>query len=167
MLAALLAAQRTLTRSALEQWQRTTSHVGQSRLALVVDVLSAAAAVAALLVLRHRHHTGTGNDSAALLAPGLLVAAVALLGTTAPPICRVLVPVTRCSRRVGLFLALRQVSRRPTGLRLASLLAIALGLATFAVAGESVALPTAPPGPRLNWLRRKWRPSSTAPLTIR
>ena len=141
VLAALLAAQRTLTRSALEQWQRTTSHVGQSRLALVVDVLSAAAAVAALVVLRHRHHTGTGNDSAALLAPGLLVAAVALLGVRLlPPLCRALVPATRATHRVGLFLALRQVSRRPTGLRLASLLAIALGLATFAVAGESVAL---------------------------
>ena len=141
VLAALLAAQRTLTRSALEQWQRTTSHVGQSRLALAVDVLSAAAAVAALVVLRHRHHAGTGNDSAALLAPGLLVAAIALLGVRLlPPLCRVLVPATRASRRVGLFLAARQVSRRPTGLRLASLLAIALGLATFAVAGESVAL---------------------------
>ena len=140
-LAALLAAQRTLTRSALEQWQRTTNHVGQSRLALVVDVLSAAAAVSALVVLRHRHHAGTGNDSAALLAPGLLVAAVALLGVRLlPPICRALVPVTRATRRVGLFLALRQVSRRPAGLRLASLLAIALGLATFAVAGETVAL---------------------------
>ena len=140
-LAALLAAQRTLTRPALEQWRRTTSHVGQSRLGLAVDVVSAAAAVAALIVLGHRHHSGTGNDSAALLAPGLLVAAVALLGVRLlPPACRALVPVTRASRRVSLFLALRQVSRRPTGLRLASLLAIALGLATFAVAGESVAL---------------------------
>lgn len=141
VLAAVLAAQRTLTRSALEQWQRTTSQVGQSRLALVVDVLSAAAAIAALVVLRRHHHSGTGNDSAALLAPGLLVAAIALLGVRLlPPFCRALVPMTRASRRVGLFLALRQVSRRPTGLRLAALLAIALGLATFAVAGETVAL---------------------------
>jgi hypothetical protein len=47
--------------------------------------------------------------------------------------------MTRGSGRIGLFLAARQVVRRPAGLRLAALLAVAVGLATFAIAGEGVA----------------------------
>jgi len=38
-----------------------------------------------------------------------------------------------------LFLAARQVARRPAGLRLAAMLAVAVGLASFGVSGEAVA----------------------------
>ena len=57
-----------------------------------------------------------------------------------PVLCRGLARRTRAARGLAVFLAARQVARRPVGLRLAALLAVAVGLATFAVAGESVAL---------------------------
>jgi putative ABC transport system permease protein len=140
LIAAVLAGQRTLTRSVLDQWRRTTRSPGHGRLSILMDAVLAAAAGAGLVVLRGHHPSGASNDTAALLAPGLLVFAVAVIGVRLLPlVCRWLAGWTRGSRRVGLFLASRQVSRRPVGLRLAALLAVAVGLATFAVAGESVA----------------------------
>ena len=140
LLAAALAGYRTLTRSVLDQWRRTTRSPGHSRMGLVIDLLLALVAVTGLVALRAHHHARDTHDSATLLAPGLLVFAVALLGVRLLPLgCRWIARRTRASRRVGLFLASRQVARRPVGLRLAALLAVAVGLATFAVAGESVA----------------------------
>ncbi len=140
LLAAVLAGHRTLTRSVLDQWRHTAHGPRRAWLTIVVDVLLAAAACAGLVALRMNHKAGSHNDTAALLAPGLLVFAVALLGVRLLPVaCRALSRSTRSSRRVGLFLAGRQVARRPIGLRLAALLAVAVGLATFAVAGETVA----------------------------
>lgn len=139
VLATGLAATRTLTRTVLQQWRRTRSRQQHSRITLVIDVLLAAAALAALFVLRSRHKPGA-QDTAALLAPGLLVLAVALIGVRLLPlVVRALLPGTRASNRVGLFLAARQVVRRPAGLRLVALLAVAGGLAAFAIVGESVA----------------------------
>jgi putative ABC transport system permease protein len=137
LVAAIAAGRRTLRRSVLEQWRRTPGH-HPSRWMLVLDLVLAAAAILGLIALRH----GTsGNQRAAtLLAPALLVFAVALLGIRlVPVVLRPLLPLTRGSRRIGLFLAARQVVRRPAGLRLAALLAVAVGLATFAIAGEGVA----------------------------
>jgi putative ABC transport system permease protein len=138
--AAALAGYRTLTRSVLDQWRRTTRAPGHSRMGLVIDVVLALVAVTGLVALRAHHHARDTHDSATLLAPGLLVFAVALLGVRLLPLgCRWIARHTRASRQMGLFLASRQVARRPVGLRLAALLAVAVGLATFAVAGESVA----------------------------
>ncbi len=140
VVAAVLAAHRTLSRSVLDQWQRTSRHTSRGRLALAIDVLAAAAAITALVVLRRGGAFGTDHGAASLLAPGLVVAAVALLGVRLLPVlCRSLTGSTRARRNLAFFLAIRQVGRRPAGLRLAALLAIALGLATFAVAGEAVA----------------------------
>lgn len=138
LVAALAASRRTLQRSVLEQWRRTPGH-RPSRWMLVLDVLLAAAAVAGLVLLR-RSSTAQNPQPASLLAPALLVFAVALLGIRLLPlILRPLLPATRGSARIGFFLAVRQVVRRPAGLRLAALLAVAVGLATFAIAGEGVA----------------------------
>lgn len=138
--AAALAAHRTLTRSVLDQWRQTANRLGHSRALLALDIVLALAAIAGLVALRAGHTSGSGNDSTALLAPGLLVFAVALIGVRLLPlVCRALLPVTRARRSTALFLAVRQVARRPAGLRLAALLAVALGLASFAVAGESIA----------------------------
>jgi len=142
--AVALAGYRTLTRSVLDQWRRTTRHPGHGRLTLVIDIVLAAAAVAGLVVLGRQHDTAQTNEatssSAALLAPGLLVFAVAIIGVRLLPLaCRRLATATRATHRIGTFLASRQVARRPVGLRLAALLAVAVGLATFGVAGESVA----------------------------
>jgi len=137
-IAALAAARRTLRRPVLEQWRRTPGH-HPSRWMLALDLVLAAGAIAGLVVLQTTRHGGTPR-AATLLAPPLLVFAVALLGIRlVPVVLRPVLPVTRGTDRIGLFLAARQVSRRPAGLRLAALLAVAVGLATFAIAGEGVA----------------------------
>ncbi|MDQ2959308.1 MAG: FtsX-like permease family protein, partial [Actinomycetota bacterium] len=92
------------------------------------------------LVLLRRAGRDGHPHAVTLLAPALLVFAVALLGIRLLPlVLRPLLPATRGTQRIGLFLATRQVVRRPAGLRLAALLAVAVGLATFAIAGEGVA----------------------------
>ena len=135
-LAALLAAWRTLTRSVLEQWRTTSPPVRGTRFLLVVDLALAAAAVAAVAGLR----LDSNARAVLLVAPALVVLAVALVGTRVlPPALRLGLRPTRAGRRIAMFLALRQTIRRPGGLRLATLLALAAGLATFAVCGEAVA----------------------------
>jgi putative ABC transport system permease protein len=135
--AAAAAGRRTLRRSVLEQWRRTPGH-HPSRWMLAMDLVLASAAVTGLILLHSAG--GTGPRAATLLSPALLVFAVALLGIRLVPlVLRPLLPATRASGRIGLFLASRQVSRRPAGLRLAALLTVAVGLATFAIAGEGVA----------------------------
>jgi putative ABC transport system permease protein len=138
LIAAAAAGRRTLRRSVLEQWRRTPGHQ-PSALMLALDLILAAAAVVGVVLLRRAGNDGHPH-AATLLAPALLVFAVALLGIRLLPlVLRPLLPVTRGSQRIGLFLASRQVVRRPAGLRLATLLAVAVGLASFAIAGEGVA----------------------------
>jgi putative ABC transport system permease protein len=138
--AAVLAGYRTLTRSVLDQWRRTSRRHGPSRVGLAIDTVLAAAAATGLVLLREQHHSASSNGSVALLAPGMLVAAVGIIGVRLLPLlCRSLARATRASDKMAIFLATRQVARRPVGLRLAALLAVAVGLATFAVAGETVA----------------------------
>lgn len=137
LLAAALAARRTLTRPVLEQWRRATSSAGRRRGTLLLDLAVVTGAVAAMLRLRG----GRPASAGALLAPSLLVLAVGLLGVRLLPLFgRVLLPASRGSRRVGLFLALRQVLRRPAALRLATLLAVASGTAIFAVQARGVSI---------------------------
>ena len=141
-LAILLAGRRTLARSVLEQWRRTTHFARRSRLTIAVDVVVAGAALAGFLALRLHSSKQADGNTGALMAPALLVLAVALLGVRLLPlVSQALARVTRRSRRIGVFLAGRQVARRQSGLRLAALLAVAVGLATFAIAGESVTAP--------------------------
>jgi hypothetical protein len=137
LLAAALAAARTLTRPVLEQWRFTSPPRHSTRLLLAFDVLVAALAAVALVSLR-RH--GEQPRSIYLLAPTLLVIAVALIGVRVlPRLARLGLRPTRASRYLATFLALRQTVRRPGGMRLAALLAVAVGLATFALSGEAVA----------------------------
>lgn len=140
VVAAGLAGYTTLTRSVLDQWRRTTRRPRRGWPAVVADVLVSAATVTTLVVLLRHHDPRDTHAPVTLLMPGLLVLAVALVGVRLLPLtCRGLARLTRGARTVGLFLASRQVARRPVGLRLAALLAVAVGLATFAVTGESVA----------------------------
>ncbi|AMM21474.1 hypothetical protein AX769_16705 [Frondihabitans sp. PAMC 28766] len=136
LIAAVVAARRVVTRPVLAQWRRTTENVRSSRAVFVVEILVSALAVGGLVVLA----VDPGAGPLTLLAPALLVVAAALLGSRLiPRAAGVLVAPTRATRRIGTFLASRQVARRPAGLRLAVLLAAAVGLACFGVAGESVA----------------------------
>lgn len=137
IVAAALGAFRTLTRPVLEQWRFTSPPRRSTRLLLAFDVLVAVAAVVALVSLRH---DGKQPRSIYLLAPTLLVIAVALIGVRVlPRVAGLGLRRTRASRHLATFLALRQTVRRPGGMRLAALLAVAVGLATFALSGEAVA----------------------------
>jgi putative ABC transport system permease protein len=141
-IAAFIAARSILTRPVLEQWRNTTSHLSRGRSAMVAvlfDLVLVVAAIGGIVLLRS---TGDRNSprSITLLAPGLLLFATALAAVRLiPPIIRSRLRRKLRSRRLALFLALRQLLRRPAGLRLAALLAVAVGLASFAIAGESVA----------------------------
>ncbi|HET6826985.1 MAG TPA: FtsX-like permease family protein [Amnibacterium sp.] len=139
VVATLLAGARVLRRPVLEQWRRTMRSRRPTRVSLVVDLAAAALAIAAFAVLRTLPAAAQGT--AALLAPGLLVLAVALAGVRLlPVVVRLTLPATRAGTRIGLFLATRQVVRRPAGVRLATLLAVAAGLAAFAVGAEGTAV---------------------------
>ncbi|MGN6744386.1 MAG: FtsX-like permease family protein [Amnibacterium sp.] len=133
----VVAGVRVLRRPVVEQWRRTAPRRTPVAV-VVVELLVAAAAIAGLV--RLRTETGADGGTAALLAPALLVIAVALVGVRVMPlVVRLALPPTRSSRRIGLFLATRQVARRPAATRLATLMAVAVGLAAFAVGGESAA----------------------------
>ena len=140
LLAAAYAGRRVLTRPVLEQWRRT-GEVQPGRAALYAELAVGMVAVLGLVWLVSHGTLEEGSHSALpLLVPLLLVVVVALLGTRLlPAMCRALVRRTRASSRLGWFLAVRAVARRPAGLRLAALLAVAVGLATFAVDGSLVA----------------------------
>ncbi len=136
--AAVLAAARTVTRPVLEQWRNTSPARHGAKRLLALDIGLAIVAVATVIALR------AGNAERPrpvfLLAPALIVFAVALMGVrVVPRLIRRWLTRTRASKHIAAFLSLRQTVRRPSGLRLAALLAVAAGLATFAVCGEAVA----------------------------
>ncbi|MFD1722344.1 FtsX-like permease family protein [Amnibacterium endophyticum] len=136
LVAAAAAARRVLLRPVLEQWRRTGDPAPAGARLLALEVVVAVVAVAGLVLLRSVPDVPGGL----LVAPALLVLAVALLGARlVPRAAGLLVAPTRATRRIGLFLASRQVARRPAGLRLIALLTAAVGLACFGVAGEDVA----------------------------
>jgi hypothetical protein len=135
--AAALGAVRTLVRPVLEQWRFTSSTRRRSTLLLALDAAVTAAAVVTLVLLRRG---GDQPRTVYLLAPTLLVVAVAVVGVRLlPRAASLALGRTRATRHVAAFLALRQTVRRPGGMRLAALLAVAVGLATFALSGEAVA----------------------------
>ncbi len=143
--AAVLAAWSTLRRPVVEQWRRT-SRSGRPR-SWWVDAAVVGLAVPGVVLLLTRDGAATtarsaGNASGVLTlaAPGLLVLAVAMLASRALPVaCRALFTRTRTGSRTALFLAVRQVGRRPSTLRQALVLAVAFGLVTFAVSAWTVA----------------------------
>ena len=142
--AAVAASRRMFTRPVLDQWSSSAEPAPRSRTAVVVDVVLVVVALAGFVALSRATRSGEDGSTAVgalgWLAPGLLVIAIALvLVRLCSPVLNSLVRVTRSSSRVGLFLALRQVVRRPSGLRLAALLAVTLGLATFAVDAQAAA----------------------------
>jgi putative ABC transport system permease protein len=139
VVAAAVASRRVLTRPVLDQWRRT-GDVGPARATVlgefVVGVLAAVALV--VVIAQGALHEGS-KGPLPLVVPLLLVVVVALLGVGLLPIsARGLLGRTRGSSNLGVFLAVRALARRPAGLRLAALLTVAVGLATFAVDGTLV-----------------------------
>ena len=83
---------------------------------------------------------GGQSGALALMAPGLVSLATALLAVRLLPLLVTQgVRRTRASRRVASFLAVRNVGRRSGGMRLVVLLTVAVGLAVFAVDASAVA----------------------------
>lgn len=140
-LAVLLGARRTLTRPVLEQWRRSGDDRAADRAFSGADGVVVALTLAGLYELR----SGTGlkadqRDAVSLLGPALLTVLIATLGVRLLPLaCRLAIRRTRTSPRIGAFVAVRQVARRPAGLRLAALLAVAVSLTLFAVYAGNVA----------------------------
>jgi putative ABC transport system permease protein len=137
--AAALASRRVLTRSVLDQWRRTGDTApGRATVLAEIGVGLLAAVGLVVVIARGSLQEGT-KGPLPLIVPLLLVVVVALLGVRLLPVTAGrLVSRTRWSSNLGAFLAVRAVARRPAGLRLAALLTVAVGLATFAVDGTLV-----------------------------
>jgi putative ABC transport system permease protein len=140
LVAVLVAARRTLSRTVVEQWQRASR--GGAERGWVVDAILLTATVAGLIELRVSGQIGSARQGAlGLLVPGLLGVAVAVVASRLLVVaCRAGFGVTRRRGWIGPFLALRHVARRPGGMRTTIVLATAFALAGFAVATWSVAL---------------------------
>jgi putative ABC transport system permease protein len=139
LVAAGLAASRTLRTPVLDLWRRATNARQAGRRSVAADGIVLALATAGLAQLLLGGSLDGDAAVISLLAPGLLALGVALVGARLLPVlCRALFSTTRASRRVGTFLGLRQVARRPSGLRVVVILTIAFGLATFSVLGWTV-----------------------------
>ncbi|MDN5794181.1 MAG: ABC transporter permease [Intrasporangium sp.] len=135
--AALLGARRTLRRSVIEQWRRPSL---STRRGWVLDVAVLVATAAALADLWATGAVGKSTvHPLALLVPGLIGLAVAVLVSRLLPwVCRALFGLTRRRGGIGPFLAVRQVVRRPAGMRTLIVLSAALSLATFAISAWTV-----------------------------
>ena len=133
-------ARRTLSRSVVEQWQRASR--GAAQRGWVLDAILITAAVAGLIELRVSGQIGSARRGVlGLLLPGLLGIAVAVAASRLLIIaCRAGFRSTRSSGRIGPFLALRHVARRPGGMRTTIVLATAFALAGFAAGIWSVSV---------------------------
>jgi putative ABC transport system permease protein len=123
---------RSVRRPIVEEWRR----VGQemTRRGWVVDAVVLTAAGAALLELR-LGGGDTPNKSLLLLVPGLLGIAVAVVGSRLLPlVCRAAFDFTARAGSLAVFLAVRHVARRPTGLRAVTAMAAAFTLTSFGLA---------------------------------
>lgn len=137
-LACAAAARGMLTRPVLAELRKSARR--PTRRSAALDAAVAAVALAGLAELSFGRLEPGRVDVLSLLAPGLLTLAAALLGARLLPYAvRLLLRPTRAGRRIGLFLAVRQVARRPAALRAVLVVAVAFGLASFGVEAWSVA----------------------------
>src|ERR1700722_8439208 len=133
-------ARRTLSRSVVEQWQRASR--GAAQRGWVLDAILITAAVAGLVELRVSGQIGSARQGGlSPLLPGLLGVAVAVAASRLLIVaCRAGFRTTESSGRIGPFLALRHVARRPGGMRTTIVLATAFALAGFAAGIWSVSV---------------------------
>ena len=140
LVAVAATARRTLRRSVVGQWQRASRNAAQR--GWVLDAILITAAVAGLVELLVSGQIGSARRGVlGLLLPGLLGVAVAVAASRLLIIaCRAGFGTTRRSGRIGPFLALRHVARRPGGMRTTIVLATAFALAGFAAGIWSVSV---------------------------
>ena len=135
---AVLATSRTLRRPVVEQWRRASRRV-RAR-SWLVDAAVAVVAVVGLVTLLGPTTSGAAAGPLALVAPSLVILLAALVGSRVlPGLCRAAYGPTRRRGWVASLLAVRQLGRRPSTLRLALLLTVAFGLVVFGVDAWSVA----------------------------
>ena len=143
--AAVLAAWSTLRRPVVDQWRRADRDSRPRSWWVDVVVVAVVVPGAALLLRGGGANGGGGGGGGAagvltLAAPGLMVLGVAMVASRAlPALCRAAFTRTRRRRSTAVFLAVRQVARRPSTLRQALVLGVAFGLVTFAVSAWTVA----------------------------
>ena len=138
LVATVLAARRALVRQVTEQWRRTARRGADRGWVLDAVLLTGALAGLAELVVGG-NVTSAGSGSLALIVPGLLGLAAAVVASRLLPFaCGFASSVTRRRGGTGLFLAVRHIARRPGGTRTTIVLTAAFALAAFAVAAFSV-----------------------------
>jgi hypothetical protein len=109
--------------------------------ALAIDAVAVAIAIIAVVEIALAGvSSGSRTDPLAALAPALLALGCGVLGARLLPLgARAGIAPTRNSRWVGTSMAARRVARRPEVSRHVVVLALAVGLVSFTVAGWAVA----------------------------
>jgi putative ABC transport system permease protein len=114
--------------------------VSSQRTSYIFDALLLALSVVAVIALATNGSLSGHSNPIASAAPGLIALGTAVIAVELVLFaCRVGVSASAGSNRIAIFLALRQIVRRPAVMRQTRVLVIALGLACFAVAAWSVA----------------------------
>ena len=140
LVATIFGARRILTRRLADEL-RAIEPKSSSVARAALDAAALALAIAGIVeLLAAGVLNGSQPNPVAAFAPGLVAVAVAVLGVRLLPLlCAIIVRRTKNSRRIATGLAVRQVVRRPTSLRQITVLAVATGLACFAVTGWAAA----------------------------
>jgi hypothetical protein len=140
IVATLVGARRILTRRLSEELSAVESKPSYVTRA-AIDAAALALALAGIVeLLTAGVLSGRHPNPLAAFAPGLVAVAVAVVGVRGLPLlCAVVLRRTSNNRWLATGLAVRQVVRRPASLRQITVLAVATGLACFAVTGWAAA----------------------------
>ncbi len=130
---------RVLRSSSLSDAQ-VGSPASSRRASYLADAVLLALSVVALVALATNGSLAGHSNPIASAAPGLIALGVAVLAVhLVLAVCRAGVAASANSHRIAVFLALRQIVRRPTVLRQSRVLIITVCLACFAISAWSVA----------------------------
>jgi putative ABC transport system permease protein len=126
-------------RSAEDSDAPAASRAASRRAGFVVDIVLLALAVVAVIALETNGSLSGHSNPIAAAAPGLIALGTAVIAVQFVLLaCRAGVSASAYSDRIAIFLALRQIVRRPAAMRQTRVLIIALCLACFAVSAWSV-----------------------------
>jgi hypothetical protein len=129
-----------LMRSASVSQNPTAAPATAPRASVITDIVLLVLSVVALVALGTSGELAGHSNPIASAAPGLIALGTAVLAVQLVLFaCRLGVSASLNSDRIASFLAVRQIVRRPTVLRQARVLIIALCLACFATAAWAVA----------------------------
>jgi putative ABC transport system permease protein len=131
---------RRLLRSSDDPDAPRSARAPSRRAAFVMDSVLLVLAVVALVALETNGSLSGHSNPIAAAAPGLIALGTAVIAVQCVLLlCRAGVAASAYSNRIAVFLALRQIVRRPAAMRQTRVLIIALCLACFAISAWSVA----------------------------